>query len=155
MLAESKADYLRYEAEAAMQKARADELKDQLQRDESLADVKAVSEGQRVQMRLRLKAQEAQIASAEQSLAAYGAKIKQQEAELLAARDNLRLRIADAKELESSKALLQQAHAALAMALAAREEAQLRLQRMEIRAASSGVVMERLTEPGSGADAEW
>ena len=149
MLAESNAEYARSEADAAMQKARADELKDQLQREDSLADVKAMADGQRVQTRLRLKTQEATVAAAEQTLGVSNAKIKLRDAELLAATENLRLRIPETKELASSKAALQQAHAAHAMAEASRDEARLRLKRMEIRAPVSGVVMQRLTEPGS------
>ena len=148
MLAENKAAYAKRESDIAVETARAEELKDQLQRETSLTKVSAVPEGQRIQTSLRLKTQEAVIEAAQRDLGVLAAKIKQQYAEFTAAQENQRLRIAEKKELESALAALQQSRAALEMAVAQRDDAQLRLQRMSIRAPMSGVVQERYAEPG-------
>jgi HlyD family secretion protein len=149
MLSQSKAELARQEAQIEIDQARADELRDQLKRYEELSSVKAVADAQRIQTGLQLKTQEATIKFSQKNLAVLTAKVQQQDAELHAARENLRLRVTEKRELDAAKAAVEQAHAAVDMALAARDEAQLRLKRMEIRAPSAGVVMERLTEPGA------
>ena len=149
MLAQSKADVERQQAQVSIDEARAAELRDQLKRYEELSEAKAVADAQRIQTGLQLKTQEATIAFSRKNTAVLAAKVQQQEAEVHAAKENLRLRVVEKKELDSAKAAVDQARAALEMAQAARDESQLRLKRMEIRTATAGVVMERLTEPGA------
>jgi HlyD family secretion protein len=60
----------------------------------------------------------------------------------VAARENLKLRIEEKKALDD-------ATAAVADATAMRDEAKLRLSRMEVRSPADGIVMQRLVEPGS------
>src|SRR5699024_6292989 len=63
-------------------------------------------------------------------------------AELTAARENLRLRIEETQALAEAKA-------SFAITRTARDEAALKLERMQIRSPADGVVMQRLVEVGS------
>ena len=77
------------------------------------------------------------------------AQIASLEAEVTAARENLRLRIGETRRLEAAQAHLERVQAARLVAEVARDEAALRLERMEVRAPVGGIVMNRLVEPGS------
>ncbi len=69
-------------------------------------------------------------------------------AELAAAERNAELRIDERRALDGARAAVTAAEAAAAQARAARDEAQLRLERMVIRAPISGFVQRRLKAPG-------
>jgi len=71
------------------------------------------------------------------------------QANLVRAARDVELRIEDRKQLESAEALLALAQARLAAAGVARDEAALRLERMEVRSPSDGIVLERRAAPGS------
>lgn len=149
MLGEATAQLAQLKNDVAVESAKADELTEEVKREIIAVKANAIPEFQKVQTELKLKTQQATVESARSKLPPQDAKIKQLEAELVAARENLKLRINEAKELDSAKAGLQQAHALHKSACAARDEALLRLERMAIRAPVGGVVMERLVEPGA------
>ncbi len=142
MVAETKAQLEQLNAQVAAEGARADELRDQLERNQRLFEQNAATETEVVQTRLQLAAQDAVHRAQQAQRPVFEAQLRQREAELAAAKENLRLRIEDAKALE-------EAAAALADARARRDEARLRLSRMEVRSHADGIVMQRLVEPGS------
>lgn len=138
----AEAELARLDAEVGAEVAKADELRDQLERAEGAFERSAGTESVVVQTRLRLKAQEATVEAVKLKRPVLEAALAKARHELTASRENLRLRIEERRALASAKA-------ALALAQAARDEAKLRLDRMEVRAPASGVVMARLAEPGS------
>ncbi len=74
---------------------------------------------------------------------------------LVRARRDVELRIEDRKMLENSEAMCDIAKARVAAASVARDEAALRLERMEVRSPADGIVLERRVAPGSAlADAD-
>lgn len=149
MLAEAKSELIRLDTDIQVEIARADELVEQARRENIASTANAIPEFQKIQTQLKLKTQQATVAATKAKRGPMEAKIKQLEAEVVAAKDNLKLRIAELKELEAAKASLQQAHALHQAACTALDDAKLRLERMEIRAAVGGVVLERLVEPGA------
>lgn len=71
------------------------------------------------------------------------------QADLEAARQHRNLRIAERRALDRARAEVTHQKAEVAMAEVAVAEAQLRLDRMEVRSPSWGIVMNRLVVPGS------
>ena len=149
MLAESAAVLEQQASKIAAEAAREEELADALARKEKSAATNAASESELVQARLQLQAQRAVLATAKAEQPVLAAKVRQQEADLIAARQNARLRITERRVLDESEAAVARAQAALAQARVARDDANLRLSRMEIRSPAHGVVMSRHVEPGS------
>jgi len=149
MVAEAKSELMRLDSDIAVETARADELVEQARRENIASTANAIPEFQKVQTQLRLKTQQAVVAATKAKRPPMESKIKQLEAEVIAANDNLKLRITEAKELEAARASLQQAHAQHQTACSAMDDAKLRLERMAIKAPVGGVVMERLVEPGT------
>jgi HlyD family secretion protein len=145
--AETVAEQARLETEVVVETARAAELEEQLRREVSAGD--AIPEIQSTQTRLKLATQRATIKATMAKKEVLAAKLKQLQADEVAARENLKLRISEEKALAEGKALVAKAEAALLMAKSERDSAALRLQRMEVRAPSAGVVMERMSQPGS------
>lgn len=149
VLAEATADLERHPAEIAVERARLAELEDELERKSRLVDTGAVSRGELARLAQRVEAQRAML---DTHVAMHGireAKVRQAEADLAAAKEGLRLRIEETRALAAAKSVLERARAAHARAQTARDEAALRLERMEIRAPASGVVMARLAAPGT------
>lgn len=142
MVAETNALLEQLVAEVGAETARADELRDQLERNQRLFKQNAATETEVVQARLQLVAQEATLRAKQAQRPVLEAQLRQREAELAAAKENLRLRIEDAQALEA-------ASAAVADAIAMRDQAKLRLSRMEVHSPAHGIVMQRLVEPGS------
>jgi multidrug resistance efflux pump len=101
-----------------------------------------VSESEVVGTKLKLQAQRATLEAMKAREPVLAATLRQREVELMAAKENRRLRIEEARALEAGKA-------AVALATAIRDEAALRLSRMEVKAPVDGVVMVRHVEPGS------
>ncbi len=128
-------------AEIAMQEAKLAELKDRYQRLEAVTD-NAVSEQQVVEAKLQFNAQQAVVEAAEKKLDVLGARYAGTQADLHAAREHRRLRIPEQKALDLTKAQLHEMQAAVA-------QAELRLERMDVRTPASGIVMKRLVVPGS------
>ena len=148
-VAEAQAELERLPVEVAAERARAEELADALRRAETNVARQTVGEVELVQARLRLKAQEAMVGAAEARRPMLAAKVRQQQAELTAAREAAKLRIAERKALDEAAADVKRAGAAVRQAAAARDEAKLRLARMEVTSPADGVVMARLVAPGS------
>lgn len=140
-LAESKAELTKLDDDIAAERARAGELTELLNRTEKMTSSRAASDQELIVLRYRLQAQQAVLKATEARRAILEAIVDQRTAEVAAAEDNSRLRIEETLALESATAAVMQAEAALGEAL-------LRLARMEVRAPSTGVVMNRLAEPG-------
>ena len=149
LVAQASAELDRLPVEVDAERARADELADALRRTEANVARQAVGEGELVQARLRLKAQQALLASTQARKPVLEATVRQHEAELVAARRAAELRIAERRALDEATAALRKADAAVRQADVARDEARLRLDRVEVRSPAGGVVMSRHVEPGS------
>ncbi len=142
MVAETKAQLEQLDAQVVAETARTDELRDRLQRNQRALAQNAATESEVVQTKLQLAAQLGTLHARQAQGPVLEAQLRQREAERAAARENLRLRIDDARALE-------EAAAAVADATARRDEARLRLSRMDVRSHADGIVMQRLVEPGS------
>jgi multidrug efflux pump subunit AcrA (membrane-fusion protein) len=148
-LAEARAELARLPLEVAAQSSRLEELRDDLMRKEELLEKRAVSAGDVAQLRLRVSAQGAMLDSTRARQPVLEAKVRETEAMWVAARDDLRLRSHDTRDLTKAYAMMEVAKAALARAEAERDESRLRLERMEVKSPVGGVVLERLKAPGS------
>lgn len=128
-------------SEIAMHEDKAAELKD---RHERLADLlpDAVAQQQVVQAKLQYRGQQDTLQAARKKMDVLEARYQSVEADLHAAKEDRRLRIPERKALDLAKAELRETEAALA-------QAQLRLDRMDVRSPVSGMVMRRLAVPGS------
>jgi len=149
MLDQNKADLAANVAEARVEAAKAAELEEQYRREKIASDAGAFPEGSTVLTALKLETQRATLKLTEAKRPALDAKIKQQEAELAAARDNLKLRITETRELEIANAKLAGELKTVDTVRVRLAMAKLRLARTEIRAPRDGMIMERLTEPGA------
>lgn len=149
MVAETHATLERLPSEIAAEAARVAELEDLAKRTEKSAAAAAASASELVQVKAKLEAQRAMLAASRATQPVLTAKLRQQEADLTAARQNAKLRIAERRAVEESDASVDRAGAALQQARAARDDAKLRLSRMEIRSPADGIVMTRHAEPGS------
>ena len=138
----SKAQLEKLEAEIGVESAKLTQAKEEFARTEQATTQRALSEIDLIRTRQQHLAQQATLAAVTAQKRVVAAELAQREAELTAAKENLRLRIADARALAEAKA-------AVNLATAARDEAALRQSRMEVRAASDGVVMQRHVTPGS------
>ena len=142
MVASTRAQLDKLEAEIAVESAKLTQAKEEFARTEQATSQRARSEIDLIRARQQHAAQQATLAAVTAQKRVVAAELAQREAELTAAKENLRLRIADAKLLAESKA-------AVTLAQAIRDEAALRLARMEVRAQTDGVVMQRHVTPGS------
>jgi RND family efflux transporter MFP subunit len=148
-LAEKRATLERWPAELALTEAHAVYLKAEHDRVAPLyADAQA-NEIELIQAKQAYAAQLAAVEAERRRKPVLEAQIRALEAEVAAAEENLRLRIADTRAVAEAEAAVKRAEAAIASAEARRDEAALRLERMEVRASTGGIVMIRLVEPGS------
>jgi RND family efflux transporter MFP subunit len=141
MVAETKADLVRLKAEVESDVAKLASLKLEAERTAESFKSRASSEVESVRMQKQYEAQKAVVDATKARGPVLEAVLAQRQAELTAAKENLRLRIEEARMLAEGKAQL-------ALAQAARYEAALRLARMEIRSPADGIVMQRLAGPG-------
>ncbi len=148
LFAEAQAELERLPMEIAVEEGRAAELEDALTRTERALSGNAASEIEVVQTRLKLASQQAIVKAARARLPILEARLRQQRAELDAARENLNLRIEETKALAEAKADHAALRQAVRQSLVARDAAALRLDRMEVRSPTAGVVMQRLKSPG-------
>ena len=149
MLAQTKAELAANAFDSALEAARVKELEDQFKRENLAADSHAIAEGQRIQTGLKLQTQRAALSVSESKRPGLEAKVAQQEAELVAARENLKLRIQEGRAMEEAAAKLAAELHTVETIRVKRDQAKLRLKRMEVRSPSDGVVLERLIEPGA------
>lgn len=148
-LAEKRAELARWPAELAAEEALAIYKQAEYERVKPLHDSGTASNIELIRVQEEAANQKAVAEATRAKKPIIEAQIAALEAEVTAARENLQLRIDDAKTLETAKANVAKMKAALTAAQAARDEAQLRLDRMDVRAPVAGVVMSRLVEPGS------
>ncbi len=149
MWAESRAELDRLPAEIAAEQALLTELHAEHERVSLVHEQQSASGIELIRAQQQCAAQAAKLRLTEGKWPILDAKTRQWEAEVTAARENLRLRITETKALADARAAVARAEAELNRAATASAEAKLRLQRMEVRSPSSGVVQERLVEPGS------
>jgi RND family efflux transporter MFP subunit len=151
MLAERRAELVQLPADIESAKARLGEMDDALDR---IIKVRAASQGAIAEQELiraqkQRDAQRATLESTEARRAIIQAQIDQLQAEVKAAQRTLELRIPDRRALEEAQAGVASAQAVVQRAVAMRDEAKLRLDRMEVRSPADGILMARLVQPGS------
>lgn len=135
------AEQIQLHSEIAMQEAKFAELEDKHKRLSSLLP-DAAAEQQVIEAGLQREAQRAVVVATKKKLDILKARLLGAQANLEAAQENRRLRIDERQALDRAKAEVQQAKVAVA-------EAQLRLDRMNVRSPAPGIVMTRLAVPGS------
>ncbi|MHC5109019.1 MAG: efflux RND transporter periplasmic adaptor subunit [Planctomycetota bacterium] len=148
-LQEKNAELARWPHELAREEARATYLRSEFERVEPLMKRGSASDIEIVRARQNLEAQLAEVEVIRKRELILKAQVLGLEAEVTAATRDLELRIADTRALEESQAAFDLAQASVASAQARRDDAALRLKRMEVRSPAHGVVMTRLVEPGS------
>jgi len=148
-LAEKQAELARWPAELAAEEAMAAYKETEYLRVKPLYESDSASSIELVRAQKEYENQKAIADSTRARKPIIEAQIAAMEAEVAAAKEHLKLRIGDTKMLEAARAGLAKSKAALVAAEAARDEAKLRLDRMEVRSPAAGVVMTRLVEPGS------
>jgi RND family efflux transporter MFP subunit len=148
MLAESKAALDQLTQEVAAEQARSESLVQEYTRVQGTAASGASTSLELIKAKQAMDAQIAVLEAARAQRPVLEAKVRQNEADLAAARENLRLRIDDERELAQAKAGVELARAMVAAAESQQKQAALKLDRMQIRTPVSGVVMARLKEPG-------
>lgn len=129
-------------AEIAAEEARMKERAVSARRLRQAFESNAATHTELEEAELRLQAQEAMHKFARAQHPVLEAQLKQKQAELEAARRNLELRIEEIQALASGKA-------AVALGMARRDEAKLRLDRTQVRSPADGIVMSRFAEPGA------
>lgn len=149
MLQEAKAELERLPAEIDVETAKLREAEEKLNRVKRLYQGQQLAGMEMIRAQADHDAQAAQLKAKAASRPILEARVAQREAEATAAARDLELRIADKRELADARAALLKAQAELAHAHVSRDEAALRLSRMEIRTSTDGIVMNRLIEPGS------
>jgi RND family efflux transporter MFP subunit len=149
LLDEMNAELARWPANLNVAIAREKELAAEDERLTKLREAEQAGEIEWVRSRQQHEAQKATVESIRGQKAILEAKIAQMQADYTAASEDLRLRIADRRLLDEAIADEQRAAAAVQRAEAAHGEAQLRLDRMEVRSAVAGVAMNRLVHPGA------
>jgi len=140
-LQQVRAEQIELRSEIVMQEAHLAELEDKHQRLEALLPDIA-SRQQVISAGLQRDARQAMVVAVRKRQAVLDARLSSARADLEAALEKHRLRIDERQELDRAKAEVEQAEALAA-------EAQLRLDRMNVRSPVSGIVMTRLAVPGS------
>jgi HlyD family secretion protein len=148
-LAEKRSQLERWPSDLAAAEAHAVYLEAEFKRTEPLFERGQANDIELVQARQAHERQQAVVESVRRQEPILEAQIRLLEAEVEAAEEDLRLRIADTRALAETEATVQRAKASVASARANRDDAALRLERMEVRTPAAGVVMTRLAEPGS------
>ncbi len=149
MLAEKQAELDRWPAELAREEARLVYLKAEYDRVAPLAKGGHASSIEVLRVKQDYESQKSEVEVIRGQKPVLEAQIQGLQAELDAAAHDLQLRIKDTRALAEAKAAFINAEAAVRTATVQRDEAALRLRRMEVRAPVAGIVMMRLVEPGS------
>jgi RND family efflux transporter MFP subunit len=111
----------------------------------------AVSDSEVVTARTLMEAQEASVDALRGRVEVTAAQLRREEAEAHAAQENQRLRTGEKLALDLARASLARSGAERDGARAALAEAQLRVDRLTVKAPCDGVVAERFKQPGSKA----
>ncbi len=143
------ADLAAYPARIATLEATRDEVRDEHERKQRLVADGAVAAGPVERLGIRLRALDAQLDALRIERDAAAAKLDAATAESTAAARDLELLVRERLAVETASAERDAATADLAMAMAAVEAAELRLSRCTVVSPIDGVVVERLTSPGS------
>ncbi len=147
--AKLEADLAAFPARIAEITANRDELRDEYERKRGLVDDGAVAEGPVRRLAIRLKALDARVEALVQERYAVEAQVEAAKAEEKAADRERELLIHENLELEQARAAVTVAKGELASATADRDAAQLEFDRCTVRSPVAGIVIERLTSPGS------
>ena len=126
-----------------------DQLQDELDRKAPLIEEGAVAEAVVVRMRMKVAASDARINSLNEQTKAADARVDAAEAELFAAGRDFELLIHETLEIEKATGELLRAKADVAIASAELDTARLKLLRCKVRSPVAGVVIQRLSGPGS------
>ncbi|MDQ7784693.1 MAG: efflux RND transporter periplasmic adaptor subunit [Desulfomonilaceae bacterium] len=148
-VAESKATLKQIASEIAVEESNLEHSKSQYDRGVALRSSGSVSEQEFIRLRSQYNAQTSKIAALRMRGAAETELMARHQADLSAAEEHMTLRTEERRKLDRARAATLQAEAALSQARTALAEADLRLERTEIRSPMDGIVMGRLTEPGS------
>lgn len=147
-LEQALAEKAQLESEIAMHKATLDELIDHHKRLAALLP-DAAAQQQVVQSAFKRDAQSALLLSVQKQHRVVDARIRGLQANLDAATQHRRLRINERKNLDQALADAAKLEAQVKQAEVALAQAQLRLERMDVRSPVAGIVMTRLAVPGS------
>ncbi|HMQ14353.1 MAG TPA: efflux RND transporter periplasmic adaptor subunit [Phycisphaerae bacterium] len=148
-LDERRAELAAWPAELAREEADAVYLLADFERIQALHAGQQASDIELIKARQAYEAQAAAVKVKRQRETILKAQIAGLEAERLAATRNLELRIPETRALAAARALVARAVAAVEAARVRRDEAALRLVRMEVHSPAAGLVMTRLVQPGS------
>src|SRR5262249_54931719 len=148
MLAERQSKLARWPADVAAAQAKFDELQAEFSRLEKLHEQEQAGEIEFIPAKRQAGGQAATLKSENARKPIIEAQVAAAQAEVTASRENLRLRIPERKSLDEAKANLTNAEAVRDKSKAALSEAQLRLERMDVKSPVAGVVMTRLVQPG-------
>ena len=149
MVAKLTANLEGYPAKITEEEAKKDQLVDEFQRKTRLVDDGAVAAGPVARLALQVKASESRIDTLKTEHRAAKASRDAAVAELHAAQRRRTLLTHETLEVERSKAEYQIAEGNLEQAIAMKADAELALERTNVRTPVSGIVIERLTSPGS------
>ncbi len=148
-LGETAATLEQIAAEIVVEESKLEHAKSEYDRGVPLHNSNSISESHLVRLRSEFNAQKAKLEATRRRHAATKELVAKFEAELRAAKEFMRLRTEERLKLERAQAAVVKAEASLSQVRTALAEAKLRLERMEVRSPMDGIVMKRLTEPGS------
>lgn len=147
-VAELEAELVRLPAQVSAASATLDGLREELERLETALERSAANPIEVIVLRAGVAAQESKLESTRRMEAVLQARLNAAAAELAAARRDFELRTEERRALAAARAARDRAAAAAAEAAANLSEAQLRFDRMVIRAPITGVVQRRFKVPG-------
>ncbi len=151
-VAEFEATLAQLTATIAAEEAKLSSLGDEVERKRTLADTGAVSRGDYRRLSLARDAQVKTLEATRKQQPIVEARLSQARSDLDAAEEHLRRTINERHAVNVAKAELARTKAAQSQSVARRDEARLRLDRMEIRSPIDGIVLDRLVSPGSRLD---
>jgi RND family efflux transporter MFP subunit len=148
-LGENKAVIEQVAAEITVEESNLEHARSQYDRAVGLHASGAMPEQEFVRLRSLFNAQIAKVNALKSRLTSAGEVQARFAADLKAAQEHMALRTEERRKLDRARAMHTQAEASRDQARTALAEAKLRLDRMEVRSPVDGVVMTRMTEPGS------
>jgi HlyD family secretion protein len=147
-LAETEAELVQLPALIDVEEATVDRLREEAERTRRAVASGAINELELIILEKQVEAQAARLEALRKRDAILRARRDRLQADVRAAERNAELRIEERRSLTTERAKIQQVEAEAMLARVRRDEAQLRLDRMVIRAPITGVVQRRLKVPG-------
>ncbi|MEO1130496.1 MAG: efflux RND transporter periplasmic adaptor subunit [Planctomycetota bacterium] len=147
-LAETEAELAQLPALIDVEEATVERLREETERARRAVSSGAINELELIILEKRVEAQAARLEALRKRDAILRARRDRLQANVRAAERNAELRIEERRNLTTELAKIQQVEAEAMLARVRRDEAQLRLDRMVIRAPITGVVQRRLKVPG-------